>query len=967
MLKSSFITSSLLALTLAACAPAGEKPREASPQNKAPKSVSESESAPQSAGQSNAVLKVDYKKITLDNGLDVVLHVDRSDPIVAIDLAVHVGSAREVKGRTGFAHLFEHLLFLDSENLGYGGLDEMNTRIGGDGTNGFTTNDMTQYFQAVPKDALEKVIWAEADKLGYFINTVSQNVIDNEKQVVKNEKRQRVDNQPYGHNFYVIGKALFPEDHPYNWQVIGSLDDLEAASLKDVQDFYKKWYVPNNVTVTIAGDFDPAEAESLVRKYFGDIPRGEDIQPYPKRAAVLTEVKSLYHEDSFAQVPQLTMVWPAAEEYHPDSPALNILLQYLTDGKRAPMNEVLIDEEKLTSNVGAFNFEKEISGEVYLIIRGNPDADLDLLPPAIQAGFKRFEENGISQDDLDKIKTGIEVGVYNGLQSALSKAIELGEYNLFTGDPGGLSADVTRLKAVTPDDVMRVYKTYIKDKPYVATSFVPSGQTDLALTGAVKADVVEEKVVEGADAPIDFDPAARIIDNPAPSSFDRSIEPPFGASYTLPTPQIDTGRIGEIEYFGIESNEIPLVTFSLRIDAGRDNGEVSKPAVPALTADLMNKGTVAMTTAELEDAVKNLGSTINIFAGNTGTFITGTSLNRNFTATVKLIEDMLLTPRWDAEEFETLKRNRLNALVQSEGNPNAIAAREALKLRYPADHIYHYTTYGTQETLETTTLDDLKAFYNAHYAPCNAKLRIVGAVNKADVAKAMTSLSQNWTRECPVAAKPLPQEMPVDAAKLYFYDIPGAKQSVVSIQRPAVPVTHPDYSLLNAINFPLGGIYTSELNTQLRVQKGYTYGIGSGFSGDNERGSFGIRSSVRTNVTLESLQLIEEIVSSFGSNYEDEDVKNLIDSLIRGQAMDNETLNDKLGILGNISSNGYPIDYQAKNAEKLKGLTLEKMQDLIDTYLVTDEMRYLVVGDAGSQAARLKGLGFGEPIMLNKK
>jgi len=954
MLKYSLITSSFLALALTACTPAQDSSKPAS------------QTATAQPNEPDGTLAVDFEKFTLDNGLEVILHLDKSDPIVAIDLAVHVGSAREIKGRTGFAHLFEHLLFLDSENLGYGGLDEMNTRIGGEGTNGFTTNDMTQYFQAVPKDALEKVIWAEADKLGYFINTVSQNVIDNEKQVVKNEKRQRVDNQPYGHNFYVIGKALFPEDHPYNWQVIGSLEDLQAASLEDVKAFYKKWYVPNNVTVTIAGDFDPAQAKSLVEKYFGEIPRGEDIQPYPKRPAVLTEVKSFYHEDNFAQVPQLTMVWPAAEEYHPDSPALNILLQYLTDGKRAPMNEVLIDEEKLTSNVGAFNFEKEISGEIYLIIRGNPGADLDLLPPAITAAFQRFENKGISQSDLDQIKTSLEVNVYNGLQSALGKAIELGEYNIFTGDPGGLSADIERLKAVTPDDVMRVYNKYIKDKPYVATSFVPLDSAELALSGAVKADVIEEKVVEGADAPIEFDPAARVIDNPTPSSFDRSVEPPFGPSYNLPTPKVSTGQIGKIEYFGIETNEIPLVSFSLHIDAGREKGRVNKPAIAALTADLMNKGTASKTTAELEDAIKSLGSTINITAGNTGTFISGTSLNRNFAATIDLIEDMLLRPRWDAEEFDILKRSRVNQLIQSEGNPNAIAARESLKLRYPADHMYHYTSYGTVDKLETVTLDDLKSFYAEHYAPCNAKLRVVGAIDKDAAIKAMTSLAGNWDNSCPPETKPLPLEEAVDTAKIYFYDIPGAKQSVLRIQRPSVPATHPDYSLLNAINFPLGGIYTSELNTQLRVQKGYTYGIGSSFNGDSERGSFGIGSSVRTNVTLESLTLIEDIVSSFGADYTEETVDDLIDSLLRGQALGTETLNDKLGILDNISSNGYPVDYQARNAETLKGLTLEKMQDLIDTHLVTDEMRYVVVGDAASQADRLTELGLGEPIILNE-
>ena len=479
--------------------------------------------------------------------------------------------------------------------------------------------------------------------------------------------------------------------------------------------------------------------------------------------------------------------------------------------------------------------------------------------------------------------------------------------------------------------------------------------------------MVEEKVVNGADAPVDFDPAARVIDTPTPSSFDRSIEPPFGDSYTLPAPNVVTGNIGSLEYYGIESDEIPLVTFSLRIDAGRNRGDTAKPAVAALTADLLNKGTQNKTTAELEDALKALGSTVSVSSGDTATFISGTSLNRNFKQTLALVEEMLLEPRWDVEEFDILKRNRLNQLVQSEGNPNAIARRESLKLRYPNTHMFHYTAYGTKEKLEAVTLDDLKDFYAVNYAPCGAKIRIVGAIDKASVTHAMTPLVNRWETACPEPQKPLPLEASIDESQLYFYDVPGAKQSVVRIQRPALSATHDDYSLLNAINFPLGGIYTSELNTELRVNKGYTYGIRSGFSGNKDRGSFGINTNVRTNVTLESLELIEDIVSNFGSAYTDEDVTALIDSLIRGQALGNETLSDKLSVLGNISAYGYPNDYQARNAEKLKSLRLDQLQALIGEHMVTDEMRYLIVGDASSQAERLKELGFGDPIMLNDK
>ncbi len=915
---------------------------------------------------SSANLSIAFEKYTLDNGLDVVLHVDRSDPVVAIDLAAHVGSGREIAGRTGFAHLFEHLLFLDSESLGYGGLDEMNTRIGGEGTNGFTTHDMTQYFQAVPKDALEKIVWAEADKLGYFIKTVSQDVVDNEKQVVKNEKRQRVDNQPYGHNFYIINKAIYPEDHPYNWQVIGSLADLDAATLEDVQNFYKRWYVPNNVTVTIAGDFNVAEAKEYVEKYFGEIPRGEAIEPYAPRAGVLTEDIKLFHEDGFATVPQLTMVWPTVEQFHPDSYALEILMDYLTSGKRAPLNEVLIDEQKLTSNVAGFHYDKEISGEAYLFISTNDGEDIDGLIPALETGFARFEANGISQADLDRIKAGQEVDFYGEIQSALGKSIGLGEYNLFTDDPGFFKTDIERIQSVTTEDVMRVYNLYIKDKPRLFTSFVPKGQLDLMLDGSVKADVVEEKIVAGEGAPVDFDPAARVIENPTPSSFDRSVEPEFGASYDLPSPKVwETSLANGIEIFGIESSETPLVNFSIRIDAGNERGDFAKPAIPDLTSAMLEKGTANKTTAELEDAIKSLGSEINISTSSSGTFVRGSTLSRNFEKTIDLVQEMLLEPRWDEEEFDLLKRSFGNQIDQRAGNPNSIASREMAKLRYPEGHILSYAFYGPKDKLETVTLDDLKAFYNTAYTQHGTKIRVAGDVDAANVKSAFSKLAESLDRPAQPALDLAPLN-PVNNAEIYFYDVPGAKQSVLRIERPALSAVAAEYPVARAINFPLGGIYTSELNTELRVNKGYTYGIRSGFNGAKDNGTFAISSSVRTNVTLESLELIKDIVGTYGPDFTQEDLDMMKDALLRGQALKSETLGDKLGMVNEISAYDYPSDYRARNAEMISNMTLEDFKALADTHMQPGNMRYLIVGDAESQADRLQALGFGEPIMLNK-
>ena len=913
----------------------------------------------------NGTPSIAYEKYALDNGLDVILHVDRSDPIVAINLAANVGSSREVKGRTGFAHLFEHLLFMDSENLGYGGLDEMNTRIGGEGTNGFTTTDMTQYFQAVPSDALEKVIWAEADKLGYFINTVTQSVVDSEKQVVKNEKRQRVDNQPYGHNFYVIGKAIYPDDHPYNWQIIGSLDDLEAATLEDVKTFYRRWYVPNNVTLTLTGDFDVDEAKALIDKYFGEIPQGPDIDEREPRAGTLETNLSLNHEDNFATVPRLTMVWPTVDQFHPDSYALEVLSEYLSDGKRAPLNEVLIDEQKLTSNVSTFNYGKVLSGEFYLLTSANAGQDLDAMLPAIKTAFNRFEENGISQADLDRIKAGYEVKFYGELQSVLGKAIALAQYNTLSGDPGRINSDIQRLQEVTTDDVVRVYNTYLKDKPYVLTSFVPKGQLVLALEGSSKAEVVEEVIVQGAEKEVDKTADSRDFER-TPSSFDRTVEPAFGKPYVLPSPDVWRETLANgIEVYGIESSETPLVYFSLVLDAGRDRASTDKPAVANLTADLLNKGTANKTTAELEDAIKSLGSSIQVSATSTGTSISGSCLSRNFHQTMALVEEILLEPRWDAEEFELLKRKQINRIDQDAGDPGAISQREAAKLRYPDDHIYSYLPYGTKEKLEAVALDDLKAFYQANYSPVRSQLNVVGDVDAGAVKNATASLASAWTTPGTEIVS-LPPANAVEKSAVYFYNVPGAKQSVLRIQRPSLSAMDDDYPLATAVNFLLGNIYTSQLMTELRVNRGYTYGIRSRFNGAKDRGIFNIASSVRSNVTLESLELIRDIVSNFGPGFSEADLEVLKGAVLRGQALKNETLRAKLGVVQNISYFGYPDDFQARNAVRIEAMTLEQFQRIANDYLRADAMQYIVVGDAESQAGRLGDLGFGEPVMLEQ-
>lgn len=909
--------------------------------------------------------KVDFEKFTLPNGLQVIFHVDRSDPVVAVSLTAHVGSAREKAGRTGFAHLFEHLLFLESENLGKGGLDKLTARIGGSGANGSTSRDRTNYLQTVPKDALEKMLWAEADKLGWFINTVTEPVLAKEKQVVKNEKRQGVDNNPYGHTSYVIDKALFPADHPYNWQVIGSLEDLDSAKLEDVKEFFRRWYVPNNVTLTVAGDFDTAQAKKWVEKYFSEIKRGEDITPLQKRPGVVKETVKLYHEDNFANVPELTMAWPTVEDYNPDSYALDVLSSYLSRGKRAPFYKVIVEERKLAPNVNIFNSTSELAGNLELSVRAYPDKDLDEVAAAVNEAFARFEREGISEKDLSRIKAGQETQFYNSLSSVLGKGVQLTQYNIFAGDPGFAEQDIKNILAVTPADVMRVYQKYVKGRNFVATSFVPKGKPALALEGSKKAEVVEEKIVQGAESAVD--PNAAATYQRTPSSFDRTIEPPYGPAPEVKVPTVWTDKLSNgMRVFGIENNEVPLVQFEIAIDGGLLMDDIKKVGVANLTARMMTQGTARRTPEELEEAIQQLGAAINVSAGTEDVRISVNTLAKNYSKTLELVQEILLEPRWDAKEFELTKQAVLSQIRQQQANPNAIAQNNFQMLIYGKDNIRSRSPLGTSESVNAITLDDLKAFYAKNLSPSIARMNVVGALNKATVVKSLDGLARSWKAKkvtVPTYATPGPPAR----SHVYFYDVPDAKQSVLRFGYPALAATDKDFYPATVMNYILGGGgFASQLTQQLREGKGYTYGINSNFAGTRSAGAFTIASGVRTNVTLESAQLVKSILLDYGKNYNENDLETTKGFLVKSNARAFETAGAKLNMLENVGKYGWKPTYVKDRELIVKNMTVQQIKDLSAKYLDANKMIWLVVGDAKTQLPRLRELGFGDPVLLNK-
>ena len=916
------------------------------------------------SAEKKKTFKVDYETFTMDNGLQVIFHIDRSDPVVAVALTSHVGSAREKEGRTGFAHLFEHLLFLESENLGKGGLDKLSARVGGSGANGSTSRDRTNYFQTVPNDALEKMIWAEADKLGYFINTVTEPVLAKEKQVVKNEKRQSVDNRPYGHTMYVIDKNLYPEDHPYNWQVIGSLEDLQNATLQDVKDFYNRWYVPNNVILTIAGDFDRDQAKEWVKKYFGEIPRGPEVEPLEKKPTQLEQTKSIYYEDNFARLPELTMAWPSVPSYHEDSYALEILANYLSEGKNAPFYQELVAKDKLTPEVQMFNYTSELAGQFMLQVRAYEGVDLDSVYKAVQQTFEKFEKEGISEKDLKRIKAGQETSFYNSLSSVLGKGFQLAQYEIFANDPDMINKEVGKILAVTPEDVMRVYNQYIKDHNFVMTSFVPKGEKELAVENAVKAEIEEEKIVMGAEDEVNPDQQATY--ERTPSSFDRTVEPSYGNAPEVKVPEVWTQQLASgMKVYGITNKEVPLVQFSLTIKGGMLLEDQDRIGVSNLLADLLTKGTANKTPKELEEAIELLGASIRVNAGDNNFVLSGSTLAKNFDSTMDLVEEILLQPRWDEEEFALAKQQVISRIQQEEANPNSLAANEFRKLIYGKENILASNNLGTESSVEKIELQDLKDYYNEYLSPQLASFLVVGDIQQQKAVSAAKELSQNW----PVKNVKIPEVSVPEApeqSQVYFYNVPGAKQSVLMFGYPALAETDADYYPAHIMNYRLGGGgFASQLTQELREGKGYTYGIRSGFKGTTYPGPFVISSGVRSNITYEATDLVKQILQNYPTSFDQQDLEVTKGFMIKSNARKFETMGSKLNMLRDMSNYGWKEDFVKQQEETVKEITVPQIQALARKYVNPDQMYYLIVGDAETQLDRLEELGFGKPVLLN--
>jgi zinc protease len=904
---------------------------------------------------------VPYETYKLDNGLTVILNEDKSDPITSLVILYHVGSSREVPGKTGFAHLFEHMMFQRSENVKEDEFMKYLDEIGGD-FNGFTSTDQTVYYEVVPKNAIEMAMWLESDRMGYLTNTVTPQSLALQQNVVQNEKRQGVDNRPYGFTDYVILKNLYPQGHPYSWDVIGEMEDLANATVEDVKAFHGKFYVPNNATLVVSGDYDVAEIKALIEKYFGEIPSGEELTDPEPMNITLGETRKLYHEDNFARAPQYTMVFPTYQQYTKDAYSLDVLGKLLGEGKKSPLYKVLVKEKKLTSNVRSTNQSQELTGQFEIRITANPSTSLNDVERAIFEAFTRFETEKFTERDLERIKAGMETNFYEEMSSVMYKSFKLAMYSEYAESPDFISRELEMMQAVTMDDVWDVYTRYIKGKNYVATSFVPKGEASLIAEGSVNAGIVEEDITKATQMKIEAT-GEEVIEK-TPSKIDRSVPPVLGPDPSITIPSVwSTEAANGMKVYGIEQHELPLVTYSIVIKGGHMLDDISKPGVARFTAQMLNEGTKNKTPEELEEEIQLLGATINVRAGEENITVSVRTLARNFEKTIALVQEMLLEPRWDEEQFSLNKTRTINNLKRSMADPNYLAWRTAGKLNLGSDNVLSTDVSGTVESVEAITVEDMKAFYEKNLSPSVADFLVVGDLDQARVEKAIAGLNERWVaKEVTMPSLALP---PVpEKSVIYFVDVPGAKQSVINISTLSLTRDNPDFYKAEAANYLLGGGTSGRLFLVLREEKGFTYGAYSGFNGSKTYGTFYASAAVRSDATLESVELFRDIMKEYGAGVTQESVDFTKGSLLKANARRFETIDDKLGMLNTMTFYGLPVDYIRQEEDYLRGLTVEQVRETVQKYIDPMKMNYVVVGDAATQLNGLKKIGFGEPVLV---
>jgi zinc protease len=895
----------------------------------------------QKGGDKLPPLKI--KEYQLKNGLRVVLHQDRSTPVVAVSTWYHVGSKNEETGRTGFAHLFEHMMFQGSKNYNTDYFTPL--QEAGGNVNGTTNQDRTWYYETVPSNFLELALMLEADRMGGLIEAMTQEKLDNQRDVVKNERRQRVDNQPYGTAFEKIGEIMYPKGHPYNWTTIGSLEDLQAATLDDVKAFFRRYYVPNNTVLVLSGDFDEKQAQDWVEKYFGPIAKGADItrpnNPMPK---LDKEIRTTV-EDS-VPLARRWMVWHSVPQYAADEPALDLLGYILSTGRSSRLQSNLIYGKEIAQQVGAFNGSNEIGGMFQIQATARPDKSLDDIEKEINAEIERIKKDPPSAEELTRAKNSSESQTIFGLQTVLGKGSQLGSYTGFLGNPKYFQNDLDRYAKVTAADISRVANTYLTPNRLVMTYMPRQGEGQRGNRGADKPTSVKSEKKNDA---LIAEQSAKL--------------PKPGPNPKLALPAIEKTKLANgLEVWMVEQKELPIVAINLVLKSGQSNEPDNRTGVSNMTATLLDDGTKTRSAVDITNQLQAIGvQGINAGSGWDSTNVSMQSLTRNLDQALDIYADVIKNPVFPQAEIESLRKRSIIGLRQQRANANAVSNIVYNKVLY-GEHPYGRD--NNEASINAITRDDIVKFYESTYKPNNGVLIVVGDFDKAELKGKLEKAFADW-KPGTVENRELPAAKSFDKTGVYIVDRPNSAQSVVSIGQIGIDRSNPDYFPVVVMNSILGGGITSRISMNLREDKGYTYGANSGWQFRRGAGPFRAGGDIQTAVTKEAV--VEFMKELNGIRGEIPITAKELDynkqSLIRRYPGQFETIGAISNQLSSLVVYGLPDTYFNDYISKVNDVTLDDVNRVAKKYLDPSKMAIVIVGDRKVIEPGLKDLGYSITIL----
>ena len=875
------------------------------------------------AAAATAAPHVDYESYRLPNGLTVILSEDKRLPLVSVNLWYHVGPANEKPGRTGFAHLFEHMMFQGSKNVPEDQHFAILEGAGATQINGTTDFDRTNYFETLPSNQLELALWIESDRMGSLLEKLDQTKLSNQQDVVRNERRQSTENQPYGLVEEALFHALYPKGHPYYGAVIGSHADIEAARLGDVRDFFREFYTPNNASLAIVGDFDKKSVKALVAKYFAGLPSGPAVEPVKVFTPPITAERRVVVTDK-VELPRVYMAWFTPAIYQPGDADADLLASILGGGKSSRLYRKLVYELQIAQNVSVSQNSLQLGSVFQIEATARPGVTPEQLEQAIDAELLLIREQGPSNAELQRARNGILTSILRSLETTMGVANRLNGYEHYLRNPGFLQQDIARYQQADVTSVRGLAQQALRREARVVLYGVPG-----------------EKHIQ--DVPRVLDHAAEPAPVTTPPDW-RAQRPAPGkvSQFALPAPRQFKLPNG-LTVLLLEQHRLPVISASLVLLAGSDRNPADKPGLAAFTADLLDEGTTSRSSTQLADDVAMLGASL--ASGSTMDYssVSLYSLTSTADAAMGLLADVVLRPAFAAAELDRVRSSRLTQLMQQRENPTALAQRVFNQALY-GTHPYGYTEVGTLPSLQGLSREDVISFWQTGYQPGNAALVVAGDITEAQLRALAAKHLGDWRGAG--AAKQSLAVRQMESTKILVVDKPDAPQTALRVGQVAVARSSPDYVPLEVMNNTLGGLFSSRINLNLREKNGYTYGAGSGFGFRRGPGPFVVSTSVRTDVTAPAVREIYNELQTMRTQPVSSDELTLSkDSLARSLPGLFETLSSTVGSNAQLFVHGLPLQYYRRLPADISAVTAADVLRVAQAHLQPQAMVVVAVGD----------------------